>query len=326
MLDYKKLLNRFYPTGFLFLCGLLVIIYAALGFLYMQQGSRQDELETQINALTIVLAKPPPKKGELENERDAVLEKLKPITDVEAIALLVDIASKSGIDISETAGKFIVPSASINQQQVGSSQYRVITFSNIVVQGDYEDLIAFTSDIDSGTTMENMVLTRMITSEVETVYSGEEERRRTELQMVINAVKDMMAANNLLSIPNPLNVQGEFASNLMGDNPETETVFEGFPDIFTSPAQKGYTGELTPRDGYVLYGHDLIAPEDPSQYITVSYITDPVLEYYYTCESDGTVRQWDGPDTTEATEYFGTELSKIETRAVIDIVIYTALK
>ena len=52
----------------------------------------------------------------------------------------------------------------------------------------------------------------------------------------------------------------------------------------------------------------------------MSYLTELAAGYYYTCEADGTVRQWDDADLTTATEYLN-----IETVVTVDIAIYTKL-
>jgi hypothetical protein len=86
---------------------------------------------------------------------------------------------------------------------------------------------------------------------------------------------------------------------------------------------KGYNGTDSPRDGYVLYSHDMVEPGDDTRFRTVKYITTLSTTYYYTCESSGLVRQFDGADVLTATELLGTEGSKMETIATLDVKIYT---
>ena len=137
------------------------------------------------------------------------------------------------------------------------------------------------------------------------------------------AVVDMMTDNGLSAIPNPMNFAGGIATNLMGDDPDTEETVEGFPDYTTAVVDKGYTGtgNITPSDGYVLYEHDRISTDNTTQFETVSYVTTLTTRYYYTCEADGTVRQFDGPDVATATEYLN-----IETVAALDVDLYTKPK
>ena len=153
-----------------------------------------------------------------------------------------------------------------------------------------------------------------------------------EFNNVQSAVIAMMVDNALAEIPDPINYAGGTATNLMGDNPDTATTVEGFPDITMTVADKGYTGTGSARDGYVLYQHTTIDPDDTTIYYVVSYLfmleTDEYIdvlrtEYYYTCEADGIVRQFDGPDVTTAMEYPLSEETKLETIATLDVDIYT---
>jgi len=97
----------------------------------------------------------------LKAEYDEVNLSLAPMTASDAIAILVDIAEKSGIDTDETADKFRVPSAAFSQAKVGGGTYQLLSFSNISVQGDYDSVMAFISDLDSGKTLNNMVLKKV---------------------------------------------------------------------------------------------------------------------------------------------------------------------
>jgi len=321
----KNLITRFGSTGALFLIGFILIIYVAFGFLYLQQGAQQSEFQKQIVKLGAVVAKPLPSSEELQTEYDNVTEKLAPMTEYEAIGLIVAIAEESGIDVDEDSGKFRVPQVRFSQMGVGGSTYQVLSFGNIRVQGDYDSVMAFISDLDSGETLKTMVLKKVDSSEVEVMFTGEEADRRTEFRSVVSAVLDMMEDNALSEIPNPMNFAGGVAANLTGDDPDTEEVIEGFPDILTIAILKGYSGNATPRGGYVLYDHDKISTDNTTQFETVSYITMLTTKYYYTCEADGTVRQFDGANVVTATEYLGSEEFKPETRATVDVDIYIKL-
>ncbi|MDP2731260.1 MAG: hypothetical protein Q8O55_12400 [Dehalococcoidales bacterium] len=102
---------------------------------------------------------------------------LAPMTASAAIAMLVDIAGESGIDVSVESGKLKVPSASFSQAKVGGGTFQLISFRNIHVQGDYNKVMAFISNLDSGATLENMVLKKVSISEVE--VDGKIETRAT---------------------------------------------------------------------------------------------------------------------------------------------------
>ncbi len=131
---------------------------------------------------------------------------------------------------------------------------------------------------------------------------GEDEARRTEYHNVASVIIAMMVDNGLASIPAPMTFVGGEASNYMGDDTSTAGTVEGWPDNTTTAANKGYTGAGTPRVGYVLYRHDKIGT-DTTTFTTVSYASISKTKYYYTCETDGTVRQFNGATVATATEY-----------------------
>lgn len=54
-------------------------------------------------------------------------------------------------------------------------------------------------------------------------------------------------------------------------------------------------------DGYTLFQHDMLANNFPTP--NVNYITKRYTAYFYTCESDGAVRQWSEADLQRATEF-----------------------
>ncbi len=332
----ERLFTRFHRTGALFLIGFFLVLYIAVGFLYIQQGPKQREFEEKTARLSGIVAKPLPSADELRAEFDNVTmalafievnQVLVPITDTSAIEMLVSIAEKNGIDVDPDpdSGKFLISpaSAAVREEKRGGISYQVLSFRNISVQGDHESVMAFISDLDSGNTLETMVLRKVAINQVEVKGEGEEGVRRTEYQDVLSAVIAMMTADNLTEIPNPISYIDGTATNLMGDDPDTEEAVEGFPDIITTAVDRGYTGADTPRNGYVLYEHDRIGPTDNATFTTDNYTTMLRTEYYYTCEADGTVRQFGGPDLATATWYLDTEESWTETVAIVDIDIYT---
>lgn len=170
----KRLISRFWPTGVLFLGGFVLIIYIALGFLYFQQGAKQGELEEQIVQLSAVVARPFPSSEELQAEYEERNSSLAPITDVDAIAMLVSIAEKSGIDTNPDSDKFQVRSGSFDQAVVGGNAYQLLSFRDITVQGDYDNVMAFISDLDSGETLKTMVLKWVTIRQIEVQVRSEE--------------------------------------------------------------------------------------------------------------------------------------------------------
>jgi len=169
----KNLLIRFRQSGVLVLIGFFLIIYIAFGFVYWQQGSEQRELEEQSAKISRIVAQPLPSKEELQAEYDKVNLALAPMTDSDAIAMLVGIAEKSGIDVDPDSGKLVVPSAQVREEKVGGGTYQVFSFKNISVQGDYSNVMAFISDLDSGETQATMVLGRVDIKQIEVKGEGE---------------------------------------------------------------------------------------------------------------------------------------------------------
>jgi len=166
----KNLLIRFRQSGVIVLIGFFLIIYIAFGFVYWQQGSQQRELEKQSANMSLILIKPLPSEEELQAEYDEVNLALAPMTDSDAIAILVGIAEKSGIDTD--SGKLVVPQAKSKEEKVGGGTYQVFSFTNISVQGDYGNVMAFISDLDSGETQETMVLKRVDIRQIEVKGEG----------------------------------------------------------------------------------------------------------------------------------------------------------
>jgi len=132
----------------------------------------------------------------------------------------------------------------------------------------------------------------------EGMVAAEEEARRVEKASIEFATIALMEENDLPTIPNPRNVAGGVAFNHMAafpDNTSACTV-----DKVNDPVDAAYTAN--DKDGYILYTHDKIADSSSSTEL-VNYIHTPTTIYYYTCEADGTIRQWsDAAMTTEYTD------------------------
>ena len=318
--------------GLLFFVGIIVIVGVALGIVYMQQGARQRELGEQINKLSLTLLKQLPGAEELQIEYDEINRSLTPLTregDLDIVGyidIIVGIAEESGIDVDPESGKIKIPPQNmVGEETVGEGNYQVLSFTNIMVQGDYDNVMAFISSLESGKTLETMVLKEVATSQIELKVGDEEEARWAEFKEVQSAVIALMVDNALAEIPNPMNYAGGIATNLMGDDPDTTITVEGFVDITTTAADRGYTGTEIPRDGYVLYEHDKIDLDDTTIYSTVSYISKAETMYYYTIEANGILRQFDGPDVATATEYLVSEEFRNVQSAVIAMMVDNAL-
>ena len=135
---------------------------------------------------------------------------------------------------------------------------------------------------------------------------GEEEARRTEFHNVSSAVIAMMTDNDISEIPNPVvyDTLGT-AQNDMGLVGGPTAATAGFPDYTTAIANKPVLGtETYTQDGYVLYNHQIGYDSDDDGTIDavklVNYVTMSKTTWYYTCEKDGTVRQFNLADLDHA--------------------------
>jgi len=164
----KNLLIRLRHAGALVLIGFFLIIYIALGFLWFQQGARQKELEEQIASINLILSKPLSGAEKLQAEYDDANSALASMSVEAALDIIVTIAGESGIDVDPDSGKLRIPPATVRQEKVGGGSYQVLSFKNISVQGDYDTVMAFISALDSGETLETMVLKRAAISQTET--------------------------------------------------------------------------------------------------------------------------------------------------------------
>ena len=310
----QVLLAKIRHVGFIVILGVCVIIYVGLGSVYIQQGPKQKDLEGQIMKTMVVVNKPLPSMEELQAKYDDVNEALAPIEIPDALAKIVGIAEKSGIDVSLEGKKFkINPPGNPGKKKMGEGTYLVFTFSNIKAQGDFDAVMNFVSDLDKGATLKTMILKKADFKWIKINLAEEEVARRAEFRAVIQAVAEMMSENNLEVIPQPVASGEDAAVNDMA----------AFPDVATTVKSKGYTGAGEPRGGYLLYEHDRIIADNTTEYETVSYIDMPFTEYYYTCEGDGSVRQFDGPDLETAAEYLDSEEVVFDTLATVSVDLYT---
>jgi len=93
---------------------------------------------------------------------------LAPLAVPDALNMIVSIAKESGIDVDPSSSKFRIPAPSQPRtQKMGEGTYWILSFDRINAQGDYDDVMAFIADLDSGKTLETMVLKRVEVSQVE---------------------------------------------------------------------------------------------------------------------------------------------------------------
>ena len=130
---------------------------------------------------------------------------------------------------------------------------------------------------------------------------GEAEARRTEFHNVASAIISMMTDNKIIEIPNSVNFAGGVGVNDMAALPDTTSV-AGSADKLTDPNGTTYVDGVDPlgdKNGYLLYSHDITGGDD--QATLVNYVTMTRTTFYYTCEIDGTLRQFS--DAALTTEY-----------------------
>lgn len=124
---------------------------------------------------------------------------------------------------------------------------------------------------------------------------GEEEAARTELHNVQTAVTNLMVDNNISSIPTPVSLETNDMS--------------AFPDVTATAASKGAdanflsSANATEVTGFLLYGHQLIVDVDRDGAFdvgddavkNVNYVNMAHTAYWYRCDEDGIIHQYE-PD------------------------------
>jgi len=319
----KNLLSRLRQMGFLMLVGIFVIMYAALAITYFGQKANQSDLMEQIDRLRGLTSRPLPSAEKLREEYEKVNLALRPVATPNLLSIIVGIAEASGIDVSPGSDKFNVPPpAPPREVKMEKDNYRVLGISGIMAQGDQDSVMAFISNLDFRETLKTTVLRNVQLKQVEITYTGEEEARRTEYRNVQSAVIALMTNSNLTTIPNPKDYAGGAAINDMTDFPDAVSSWDAVAAPLegkeTDPDGNSYAeGD---KAGYILYGHDITG--DGAQTGLVNYVTMTKTRYHYTCEADGTIRQFSKPDVATAYEYVGSEATTTETIVILDVEVY----
>ena len=135
------------------------------------------------------------------------------------------------------------------------------------------------------------------------IGAGEEEARETEFTTIQTSVHAMMVDNGISSIPNPaFAFAGGAGTNDMTGFPDSTSEWTGGVNPggkVTDPDGTAYAAGDDP--GYLLADHDKTGggAAGPS----VDYVGMSTSTYYYTCESDGTIRQFDDAALTNEYTY-----------------------
>ncbi len=155
----KDIIASLRRIGALFLLGFLVIVCLALGIVYLQQTMKQNELREQITKLNTTLSQPLPGIEKLRTDYEEVLASIPSSDPVVVLGKIVDVARESGIDVAPESEKFSVPAQNtVKDAKVGDITYKVISFQNIRAQGDYEKIMSFISNLESGKNLGTVVV------------------------------------------------------------------------------------------------------------------------------------------------------------------------
>lgn len=173
------------------------------------------------------------------------------------------------------------------------------TAATAIIFASYDILATYIDD----TTMDDTVnaphyLTKVGSKWLLSEPESEANVRRAEKAIIEAAIIELMTENEHTTIPNPHNVAGGVAFNDMAAFPDSTS--ECTVNKVNDPTDMAYTAN--DKDGYILYSHDKTADGSSSTDL-VNYVHMPTAIYYYTCEADGTIRQWsDAAMTTEYTD------------------------
>ncbi len=134
------------------------------------------------------------------------------------------------------------------------------------------------------------------------IGAGEEEARETEFTTIQTSIHAMMVDKEITSIPNPaFAFAGGVGTNNMGAFPDSVSSWDVVADPLlgkvTDPSGLAYAaGDVA---GYLLQDHDKTGGGAAGPY--ADYVGMSTSAYYYTVETDGSVRQWS--DAALTTEY-----------------------
>jgi len=135
------------------------------------------------------------------------------------------------------------------------------------------------------------------------IGAGEEEARETEYTTIQTSVHAMMVDNTISSIPDPAFAFADgAATNSMTafpDSTSSATVPVAVPGKVTDPGGTNYDYAGGDVAGYLLQNHDKTGGDGAGPY--VDYVGMGTSAYYYTCETDGSIRQF--ADAGLVTEY-----------------------
>lgn len=158
-----ELLKRIQGLAFFIIIGIMLILVAGMVVVYLQQTSRQSELNGQIDQLSGTLANPAPDSSALKHQQDEVNQNLK-IPPIETIIdTLLSIAEDSGIDTDPARGQFIIPAQILEQNSlVGAATYPMLAISNIQVAGSRDNVLGFVAALEEGSELPSLAIKAVV--------------------------------------------------------------------------------------------------------------------------------------------------------------------
>ena len=126
---------------------------------------------------------------------------------------------------------------------------------------------------------------------------GQDEARRAEFHDLSVAITALMVENNLASIPTPATANTApctTGTQDMNEYPDSASV-PASPQKLSDPNGNDDTDGIDPagdKDGYLLFGHDIIGDDAQGASTLVNYINFDNTTHCYTIDANGTVHQY----------------------------------
>jgi hypothetical protein len=138
----NQLTARLKVLAFPLLMGLLVIIFVAIGVVYLRQGGEQEQLRLDIAQQSRIVARAQ-QSAEGVEERFKMVQEAIPPADLEETSVyevILDVAERSGVTASVSLN-------SDSRKKVGKTTYRVLAFT-VTAQGSPDAVRDFIEALD----------------------------------------------------------------------------------------------------------------------------------------------------------------------------------
>lgn len=157
----KDLLARFRGLAIPLLIGFFLIIYAGLGIVYLQQHREQNSLNAQIADLENTVSQKVQISEELQAQYNEAKQSIPAeLKEEDVILAVLRIAEARGFDVSIESSDISITSALVRTEKAGQSNYQVLPF-HIAIEGDYDKVMDFISDMDSALTLKTLVVEKL---------------------------------------------------------------------------------------------------------------------------------------------------------------------